>query len=86
MLCSRCGKTIEGDEIKFAREGDFMGKPLCRRCRMQVEEESRQHYREGRIKGDGYSKKDQDTTSVYESRSYAFAGNSWCSRENSTNF
>jgi ribosome-binding protein aMBF1 (putative translation factor) len=47
MKCSRCGKSIEGDEIKFAREGDFMGKTLCRKCRMQVEEESREKYREG---------------------------------------
>jgi len=47
MNCSRCNKPIEGSEIKFAREGDLMGKPLCRRCRKDVEEESREKYREG---------------------------------------
>jgi hypothetical protein len=46
-LCARCGKFIQGNMVKFAKEGDFMGKPLCRRCRMEVEKESRENYREG---------------------------------------
>jgi hypothetical protein len=50
MKCSRCQKDIEGYEIKFAREGDFMGKPLCRKCRINVEEEYRENYREGLTK------------------------------------
>jgi ribosome-binding protein aMBF1 (putative translation factor) len=62
--CSRCGKSIEGDEIKFAREGDWMGKPLCRRCRTEVEEESRERYRKGRSKDNEYS--DQQSTSIYD--------------------
>jgi hypothetical protein len=48
MKCSRCKKWIEGNEIKFATEGDWMGKPLCRKCRFEVEEESRDRYRKGR--------------------------------------
>lgn len=47
MKCSRCKKWIEGKEIKFAVEGDWMGKPLCRRCKSDVEEESRAKYRNG---------------------------------------
>jgi len=46
MKCSRCKREIESYEIKFAREGE-MGKPLCRKCKAQVEEESREKYREG---------------------------------------
>lgn len=59
MRCSRCGKQIEGSEIKFAREGDWMGKPLCKKCRARVEEGSRNAYREGMAKrypGDPYEK------------------------------
>jgi hypothetical protein len=47
MKCSRCKRWIEGDEIVFAREG-IVGKPFCRRCRAEVEEESRDRYRRGR--------------------------------------
>jgi hypothetical protein len=50
MKCSRCKKWIEGKEIKFAVEGDYMGKPLCRLCKFQVEEESREKYRSGLTK------------------------------------
>ena len=41
---------IEGAEIIFAQEGDWMGKPLCRKCKGEVEEESRNKYRRGRAK------------------------------------
>ena len=37
-------------EIKLAVEGDWMGKPLCRKCKAEVEEESREKYRKGRGK------------------------------------
>lgn len=47
MKCSRCNKWIEGGEIKFATEGDYMGKPLCKKCKFEVEEESRKNYRRG---------------------------------------
>ena len=50
MKCSRCRRLIEGREIKFAQEGDWMGKPLCRKCKAEVEEESRNKYRKGRAK------------------------------------
>jgi len=50
MKCSRCKKLIEGSEIKFVREGDYMGKPLCRRCKAEVEDDSREKYRMGRAK------------------------------------
>jgi hypothetical protein len=50
MKCSRCKKEIESYEIKFAKEGDFVGKPLCRKCKTQAEEESRDSYRRGRTK------------------------------------
>ncbi len=51
MRCARCGKWLEdGREIKFAREGDWMGKPLCKKCRAEVEEESREKYRRGRAR------------------------------------
>jgi len=50
MRCSRCRRWIEGSEIKFAKEGDWMGKPLCRKCKAQVEEEARNKYRKGRAK------------------------------------
>jgi hypothetical protein len=49
MKCSRCKRWIEGDEIVFAREG-IVGKPFCRRCRAEVEEESREKYRKERGK------------------------------------
>jgi DNA-directed RNA polymerase subunit RPC12/RpoP len=66
MKCSRCSRLIEGSGIRFAEEGDWMGKPLCRKCKAEVVEESRNRYREGRCKGNGYSKRDQYATSVYE--------------------
>jgi hypothetical protein len=47
MKCSRCKRWIEGSEIKFAVEGDWMGKPLCKRCKAEVEEEAREKYRRG---------------------------------------
>jgi hypothetical protein len=50
MKCSRCRKLIAGREIKFASEGDWMGKPLCRKCKAEVEKESRDKYRKGRGK------------------------------------
>lgn len=50
MKCSRCRRWIEGREIKFAEEGDWMGKPLCRKCKAEVEEEARDKYRKGRAK------------------------------------
>lgn len=59
MRCSRCGRWIEAAEIKFAREGDRMGKALCRKCRGEVEEESRNEYGRRRAKeypGDPYEK------------------------------
>jgi hypothetical protein len=49
MFCSKCGRWIEGDEIVFAREG-IVGKPFCRRCRAEVEEEAREKYRRGLAK------------------------------------
>lgn len=60
MRCARCRKWLEnGREIKFAEEGDWMGKPLCRKCKVKVEEESREKYRKGRAKeypGDPYKR------------------------------
>jgi len=60
MKCSRCGRLIEGSEIRFAREGDYSasGKPLCKTCRFQIEKESRNAYRKGMAKypGDPYEK------------------------------
>lgn len=50
MKCSRCRKLIEGAEIKFAVEGDWMGKALCRKCKAEVEEEARNRYRKGLAK------------------------------------
>jgi hypothetical protein len=50
MKCERCRKSIEANEIRFAIEGDWMGKPLCRRCKAQTENESRDSYRKGRVK------------------------------------
>ncbi|MDI6826836.1 MAG: hypothetical protein QMD36_06705 [Candidatus Aenigmarchaeota archaeon] len=47
MKCSRCRRWIEGAQIRFATEGDWMGKPLCSRCRAEVEKESREKYRRG---------------------------------------
>jgi len=47
MKCSRCKKLIEDSEIRFATEGE-VGKPLCRKCKAEVEEESRERYRKGR--------------------------------------
>lgn len=58
MKCSRCRKLIEGSEINFA-QGDFMAKPLYRKCKAKVEKESRDKYRKGRAKeypGDPYEK------------------------------
>jgi hypothetical protein len=66
MKCSRCKKLIEGSEIRFAMEGDWMGKPLCRKCKSIVENESRDKYRRGRLEGNGYSKRDQHQSSVYD--------------------
>jgi hypothetical protein len=63
MKCSRCKKDIEGYEIRFAIEGDWMGKPLCRRCKFDAEEESREKYRRGREKE--YRKSDLCRTDVY---------------------
>lgn len=34
----------------FAEEGDWMGKSLCKKCKAEVEEESRERYRKGRAK------------------------------------
>ena len=56
MKCSRCKRPIEGSEIRFTIEGDWMGKPLCRKCRFDVEEESREKYRRGRSVDNGYPK------------------------------
>jgi hypothetical protein len=59
MKCSRCKRWIEDNEIKFAVEGDYMGKPLCRKCKAEVEQESRNRYRRGRTKeypGNRYEK------------------------------
>lgn len=50
MKCSRCKRWIEGAEIKFAVEGDWMGKPLCRKCKGEVERESREKYQKGLAK------------------------------------
>jgi hypothetical protein len=69
MKCSRCKKWIEGDEIKFAREGDWMGKPLCSSCRAEIEAESKNRYRVGRGKGNGYSKRNQYTMTIYSNGS-----------------
>jgi len=69
MKCSRCKKWIESYEIKFAREGEI-GKPLCRKCKAEVEEESREKYRKRRAEGNGYSKMEQNTTSSYENKRY----------------
>jgi ribosome-binding protein aMBF1 (putative translation factor) len=63
MKCERCRKSIEANEIRFAIEGDWMGKPLCRRCKFDVEEESREKYRRGREKE--YRKSDLYRTDVY---------------------
>jgi DNA-directed RNA polymerase subunit RPC12/RpoP len=55
MRCSRCKKQLEnGIEVKFARMGNYMGKPLCRKCRAEVEEEAEERYREGRVKAGEY--------------------------------
>lgn len=62
MKCSRCKKWIEGLEIKFAEEGDWMGKPLCGKCKAQVEAEAREKYRKGRAK--------EYPGNLYESKTY----------------
>jgi DNA-directed RNA polymerase subunit RPC12/RpoP len=66
MKCSRCKRWIEANEIKFATEGDWMGKPLCRRCKFEVEEESRDRYRRRRAGGNGYPESIQLVNSVYK--------------------
>lgn len=63
MRCSRCRRWIESREIKFAREGDWMGKPLCRKCKAEVEGESRERYRKGR--GEEWSERDLYEMDVY---------------------
>jgi len=63
MKCSRCKKSIEGAEIKFSVEGDCMGKPLCRKCKAEVEAEAREKYRKGRAKH--LQEKDLYRTSIY---------------------
>lgn len=59
IRCARCGKWIEGQEIKFATEGEFMGKALCSKCKAKVHQISRNKYRAARAKmypGDPYEK------------------------------
>jgi site-specific recombinase XerC len=50
MKCSRCRRWIEGREIKFAVEGDWMGKPLCKKCEAEVENKAREKYQRGLAK------------------------------------
>lgn len=64
MKCSRCKKEIEGNEIKFARLGNYMGKPLCRKCRAEVEEEAEERYRRGRANAREYP---ESIRKLYES-------------------
>jgi ribosome-binding protein aMBF1 (putative translation factor) len=66
MKCSRCKKEIEGSEIRFAIEGDWMGKPLCRKCKFETEEESREGYRRGREKD--HRKNDLYRTGIYNTK------------------
>lgn len=47
MHCSRCRRWIEGRDIKFSVEGDYVGKPICKKCKAETEEESRERYRNG---------------------------------------
>jgi len=67
MKCSKCRKLIEGRSIKFAIEGDWMGKPLCRKCKAEVEEESREKYRRGM--GREHSTENHYGLDVYRRRS-----------------
>jgi len=69
MRCSRCKKWIEAGEIKFAKEGDWMGKPLCRRCKAQIEEESRNNYRRQRARKKQGSQRDLYKKDVYAAES-----------------
>jgi len=63
MKCERCNKSIEANEIRFTIEGDWMGKPLCRRCKFDVEEESREKYQKGLA--EQHSSKDGYRFNVY---------------------
>ncbi len=68
MKCSRCRKKwIEGLDIKFAVEGDWMGKPLCRKCKAEVEKEAREKYQKGLTKQ--HSVKDHYGLNVYRTQS-----------------
>jgi len=58
--CARCGKVLENArDIRWAREGNFMGKILCPTCRAKLEQNSKNAYREQMAKrypGDPYEK------------------------------